>query len=288
MEASFWAKKVGREQVEAEHVQKTLEEKAYRSRLIEDKIQEMMEKGTILIEVSGKQVGQINGLSVLSVGGYAFGRPHRITARVYIGKEGVINIEREIALSGPIHSKGILTLAGYLGGTYAQDFPLTLSASLTFEQSYEGVEGDSASSAELYALLSALAELPISQEIAVTGSVNQYGGIQPIGGVNEKVEGHYAVCKAKGLTGGQGVMIPAQNIENLVLKDEVVQAVAKGKFHLWAVRSIDQGIELLGGVPAGKRDENGQFTPDSVHARVYGRLRYFARQMKEFTGHSAL
>jgi len=288
MESSFWAKKAGREQVGAEHVQKALEEKAYRSRLIEDKIQEMMEKGTVLIEVSGKRVGQINGLSILSIGGYAFGRPNRITARVYIGKEGVVNIEREIALSGPIHSKGVLTLAGYLGGTFAQDFPLTLSASLTFEQSYEGVEGDSASSAELYALLSALAELPISQEIAVTGSVNQYGEIQPIGGVNEKVEGHYAVCKAKGLTGDQGVMIPVQNVENLVLKDEVVQAVAKGEFHVWAVRSIDEGIELLSGVPAGKREENGQFTPDSVHARVYARLRYFARQMKEFTGHTAI
>jgi predicted ATP-dependent protease len=226
--------------------------------------------------------------SILSIGGYAFGRPNRITARVYIGKEGVINIEREIALSGPIHSKGILTLAGYLGGTFAQDFPLTLSASLTFEQSYEGVEGDSASSAELYALLSALAELPISQEIAVTGSVNQYGEIQPIGGVNEKVEGHYAVCKTKGFTGGQGVMIPVQNVENLVLKDEVVQAVAKGEFHVWAVRSIDEGIELLSGIPAGKREENGQFTPDSVQARVYDRLRYFARQMKEFTGHTAI
>lgn len=281
-EACYWAKKAGSEKVLAEHVLQALEEKAFRSRLIEDKIQEMIEKGTILINVSGKAVGQVNGLSIYASGAYSFGRPSRITARVFMGKAGVVNIEREIALSGPIHSKGVLTLSGYLGGMYAQDFPLTLSASLTFEQLYEGVEGDSASSAELYALLSALAELPISQEIAVTGSVNQYGEIQPIGGVNEKIEGFYAVCKAKGLTENQGVIIPLANVRNLMLNEEVVEAVREKKFHIWAIRSVDEGLELLTGIPAGKREEEGKFTPNSVHAIISARLRQFAEGLRGF------
>ncbi len=281
-EACYWAKKAGAEKVEAEHVLQALEEKVFRSRLIEDKIQELIEKDTILINVREKSVGQVNSLSIYASGAYSFGRPSRITARVFLGKTGVVNIEREIALSGPIHSKGVLILGGYLGGMYAREFPLTLSASLTFEQLYEGVEGDSASSAELYALLSALAEVPLSQEIAVTGSVNQFGEIQPIGGVNEKIEGFYAVCRAKGLSGSQGVIIPVANVKNLMLKEEVVEAVREGKFHVWAVKSVDEGLELLTGIPAGERGEGGEFTPHSVHALVSARLRQFAERLRDF------
>src|SRR5690606_14237058 len=209
-------------------------------------------------------------------------RPSRITARIYMGEKGVVNIERETELSGRIHDKGLLTLIGYLGGRYAQNRPLTLSASITFEQLYSGVDGDSASSAELYALLSALAGLPIDQGIAVTGSINQYGQIQPIGGVNEKIEGFFAACKALGMTGRQGVVIPVQNVENLMLKDEVVEAVRDGRFHIWAISTVDEGLAWLTGVPAGEPDEQGQYPPDTVHGRVHARLEELAQGLKAF------
>lgn len=281
-EACFWAKSESSEFVKASHVKKALDEKFYRSRLIEDKIQEMIEKGILLIEAKGQKVGQINGLSVYAIGNYSFGRPNKITARVFLGRAGIINIEREIALSGPIHSKGVLILAGYLGGQYAQDFPLSLSASLTFEQMYEEIEGDSASAAELFALLSALSEVPLSQEIAVTGSVNQFGEIQPIGGVNEKIEGFFAVCKALGLTGNQGVIIPKANIQHLMLKEEVIEAVSKNQFHIWAIEKVEEGLEILTGLPAGKKEADGKFTPQSVHSMVHEKLYNYAHQLKEF------
>ena len=281
-EASFWASRNGNQYVMAEDVQKAIEEKEYRSNLVEQKIQEFMEKGIIMIDTDGEKVGQVNGLSVYQLGDYTFGRPSRITARTFIGKTGVTNIERETKMSGPIHEKGVLILSGYLGGKYADDKPLPLSASLTFEQLYEGVEGDSASSAELYSLLSSLSDLPIKQSIAVTGSVNQKGEIQPIGGVTYKVEGFYAVCKAKGLTGDQGVIIPHQNVENLMLKEEVVNAIRDGKFHIWPVKTIDEGIEVLTGAPAGQKDEQGKYPEDSVHGRVNRKLWKFADIIKEY------
>lgn len=282
-EASHWARRNGNGAVMAEDVRKAIDEKEYRSNLIEQKIQELIEQGVIMIDTEGGQIGQVNGLSVYSLGDYTFGRPSRITARTYIGKGGVTNIERETKMSGPIHDKGVMILTGYLAGMYGQDKPLPLGASLAFEQLYEGVEGDSASSAELYALLSSLADLPINQGIAVTGSVNQKGEIQPIGGVNFKIEGFYAVCKAKGLTGEQGVIIPHQNVRHLMLKDEVVEAVRYGKFHIWPIRTIDEGIELLTGYPAGRADAQGNYPPDSVHGRVAYKLAKYAEIVKEYS-----
>jgi predicted ATP-dependent protease len=217
-------------------------------------------------------IGQLNGLSAYQLGDYTFGKPSRVTVRSFLGKEAVINIEREAKLSGPIHDKGVMILGGFFGERYARDKPLALSASICFEQSYGGVEGDSASSTELYGLLSSLADLPIDQGIAVTGSVNQHGKVQPIGAVNEKIEGFYAVCKAKGLTGQQGVMIPEANRKNLMLKPEIITAVEEGNFHIWAVTSIDQGIEILTGIPAGERQEDGSWPEGSVNERVDRRL----------------
>ncbi|MDD2554042.1 MAG: AAA family ATPase [Desulfotomaculaceae bacterium] len=258
--------------VEASHVEKALEERVYRSNRLEEKIQEMITQRKILIDTSGAAVGQINGLYVLDSGGYSFGRPARITARTYMGRGGVINIERETKMSGSIHSKGVLTLAGYLGGKFAQEKPLGLTAQTTFEQQYDGVDGDSASSAELYAILSSLADLPLKQCLAVTGSVNQFGEIQPIGGATEKVEGFFEVCKANGLAGNQGVIIPIQNVDNLMLKDEVLEAVKKGLFHIYAVSSIEEGLELLGGIAAGKAGEDGAYPEGSVFGRVDRKL----------------
>jgi lon-related putative ATP-dependent protease len=280
-EANFWALQDGEAQVRASHVNKALEAKIYRSNLLEERLQEMIERGTVLIDIAGKTVGQVNGLSVLSLGDYFFGKPSRITASAGPGREGVIDIEREVELGGPIHSKGVLILNGYLAQQFAHDKPLTLSARLVFEQSYEGVEGDSASSTELYALLSALSGLPIKQGIAVTGSVNQQGEVQAIGGVNEKIEGFFAVCKAKGLTGEQGVIIPHSNMANLMLREEVVEAVAAKKFFIWAVNTINDGIEILTGVAAGERGADGKFLQGSVNHRVEQRLHEFGERMKE-------
>lgn len=283
-ESSYWASRNGNGMVMGTDVQKAIDEKIYRSNLVEEKIQQLMEQGVIMIDTEQSVVGQVNGLSVYSIGDYMFGRPSRITARTFIGKGGVTQIDREAKMSGPIHNKGVMILSGYLGAKYAEDKPLPLAASITFEQLYEGVEGDSASSTELYALLSSLADVPINQEIAVTGSVNQKGEIQPIGGVNQKIEGFYEVCKAKGITGNQGVMIPHQNVRHLMLKEEVVEAVKDGKFHIWPVVTIDQGIEILTGMPAGEKDEKGNYPTDSIHGRANSKLREFARIIKEYSG----
>jgi predicted ATP-dependent protease len=219
----------------------------------------MIKKGILLIDTEGYAVGQVNGLSVIGLGDTAFGRPSRVTASIGLGREGIIDIEREAALGGPIHTKGVMILEGYISNKYARDKPLSLSAHLVFEQSYEGVEGDSASSTELYAILSALSEVPIKQSIAVTGSINQRGEVQAIGGVNEKIEGYYEVCKVRGLTGEQGVLIPESNIQNLMLKEEVVDAIREGKFHIYAVKTVDEGIEVLTGMKAGSRLPDGSF-----------------------------
>lgn len=251
-EADAWATRAGRDVVTASDVDTAIQEKVYRSNRVEEKLRELVAEGQLLVDVAGAKPGQVNGLSVLQLGDYTFGHPSRITARTYVGGRGVVNIERETEMSGRIHSKGVAILANYLGGKYAQDRPLSLNASLTFEQTYSEVEGDSASSTELYALLSDLAGVPIDQGVAVTGSVNQKGEIQPIGGVNEKIEGFYQVCKVIGLTGSQGVMIPAQNVRNLMLREEVIEAVRQGRFRIWAVRTIDEGLEVLTGLPSGE------------------------------------
>ncbi len=271
-EASFYAEREDRELVASKHVELAIEARTYRSNKLEERVQESIEEGSLLIDTEGAVVGQVNGLSAYLLGDYTFGKPSRVTVRSYLGKEGVVNIEREAKLSGPIHDKGVMILNGFFGERYARDKPLALSASICFEQSYGGVEGDSASSTELYGLLSSLADLPLNQGIAVTGSVNQHGIIQPIGSVNEKIEGFYAVCKAKGLTGGQGVIIPAANRKNLMLKPEVVTAVEAGNFHIWSVTSIDQGIEILTGVVAGARQEDGSWPEGTVNDLVDRKL----------------
>lgn len=282
-EASYWAGKAGSDNVTAKHVEKAIEERIDRVDLIEEKIQEMIEQGSIMIDTRGSVVGQVNGLSVHSTGEYVFGRPSRITAKTSVGRAGIINIEREAQLSGPTHNKGVLILSGYLRGKYAQDKPLTMSASLCFEQSYGGIDGDSASSTEVYALLSALSELPIRQDLAVTGSVNQKGEIQPIGGVNQKIEGFYRVCKAKNLTGAQGVMIPMQNVADLMLRKEVVDAVKDGKFHIYPIDSIEEGIELLTGIEAGTMRNDGKYPEGSVNYLVDHKLREYAARWKHFS-----
>jgi lon-related putative ATP-dependent protease len=267
-ESSFWAGQEYRGMVTAVDVQRALEERRHRANLDEEYTLRHIQEGTIFIDTSGEIVGQVNGLSVIDLGDFAFGQPGRITARTYKGERGIINIDREVDLTGPIHHKGLLTLTGYLGGQYAQDHPLSISASVTFEQNYSSIEGDSASSAELYVILSSLGGLPIRQGVAVTGSVNQRGEIQPIGGVNEKIEGFFTVCKARGLTGQQGVIIPKANLPHLMLNEEVTTAVAEGQFHIWAIESIDEGVEILMGRRAGKPDEDGEYPENSVHHAV--------------------
>lgn len=281
-EANFWAAKDKIKKVGAEHVRRAIDEKIYRSNLLQVRIQEMISRGKLLIDTTAEEVGQVNGLAVLALGDYAFGRPNRITASVGAGRGGIVDIEREAKLGGNLHTKGVLILSGYLVEKYAHDKPLSLSARLVFEQSYDGVEGDSASSTELYAILSALAGAPIKQGIAVTGSVNQHGQVQAIGGVNEKIEGFFEVCKAKVLNGQQGVMIPRSNIQNLMLREDVVEAVAEGRFHIWPVSTIDEGIEILTGIPAGTRGENGRFPEDTIHGRIDRRLRELAECLAGF------
>ena len=286
-EADYWAAEEGAKVVSSPHVEKALRERAYRSKKVEDHIQELMEEGTILIDTEGMKVGQVNGLSVYDLGDYAFGRPSRITSKTSLGQSGILSIEREVEMSGQIHDKGILILEGFLRHHFAQGKPLTLAASICFEQSYSGVEGDSASSTEIYCLLSSLSGVPIHQDKAVTGSVNQHGEIQPIGGVNEKVEGFFDVCKAKGLTGTQGVLIPRLNVDDLMLREDVVGAVRDGRFHVWAVSTIQEGIEILTGVSAGLQEPNGSWDPGSVFGRVDGTLQRFAEAMKAFSGGGA-
>jgi lon-related putative ATP-dependent protease len=281
-EAHYWAKKDESDLVTDKHVDKAYEEKINRVSQIEEKIQELIDDGTIMIDTDDKVVGQVNGLSVYDMGEYAFGKPSRITAKTSMGRSGIINIEREAKLSGRTHDKGVLILEGYFRGKYAQTKPLTMSASIAFEQSYGGVDGDSASSTEIYAILSSLSELPLRQDIAVTGSVNQKGEIQPIGGVNHKIEGFYDVCRARGLTGMQGVMIPQLNVPELILRKDVVKAVAEGKFHIWPVKTIDEGIELLTGVPAGVIDEKGSYPENTVSYCVDKKLLTLAEGLKSF------
>ncbi|MFW5936013.1 MAG: Lon protease family protein [Candidatus Hadarchaeota archaeon] len=283
-EANYYAVQDEAEHITADHVKKTIDEKTYRSNLLQEKIQEMIRRGLILIDIDREVAGQVNGLSVIGLGDFAFGRPSRVTASIGLGRDGIIDIEREAKLGGPIHTKGVMILSGYLSQRYARDTPLSLSARLVFEQSYEGVEGDSASSTELYALLSALSGYPIKQNLAVTGSVNQKGEVQAIGGVNEKIEGYYEVCKQIGLNGKQGVLIPHSNVQNLMLKEEVINAVREGKFHVYPVETIDQGIEILTGVKAGALQPDGTFEHDTVNYMVDKRLREISETLKEYQG----
>lgn len=282
MEADYYAGQEGKATVGAGHVDQAVEARIHRSNRVEELIREMISRGTLKIDVDGAAPGQVNGLAVYSMGDVAFGKPSRITATTSMGKDGVINIEREADLSGAIHNKGVLILSGYLRRKYAQDKPLALAASIAFEQSYGGVDGDSASSTELYALLSSLSGAPLRQDIAVTGSVNQKGEVQAIGGVNHKIEGFYDTCKALGPTGKQGVMIPASNVPDLMLRKDVVEAVATGAFHVFAVETIDQGIEILTGVPAGEMGQDGRYPAGSINALVDARLEELARGLKQF------
>ena len=276
-EAHYWALKAKKKVVTDEFVEKAIEERLYRVKLIEDKVQELISDGTYLIDTDGSAVGQVNGLSVYDTGEHAFGRPSRITARTSLGRSGVINIEREAELSGPTHNKGVAILTGYLRSKFAQRIPLVMDASITFEQSYGGIDGDSASSTEVYAILSSLAEIPLRQDLAVTGSVNQKGEIQPIGGVNLKIEGFYDCCKARGLTGRQGVLVPTKNVGELMLREEIVEAVKKKQFQIYAIETIEQGIEVLTGIKAGSQAAHGSFEGGTVFDRASRRLQQFAR-----------
>ena len=271
-EAEYWAKEAKETLVSGQHVRRAMAEHRFRYNLYEEKVHESYLNDTVLIDVEGEEIGQVNALAVYQMGEIAFGRPSRITAETYMGKNGLINIEREAGLSGNTHDKGILILSGYLGRTFGQEQPLCLSVSVTFEQNYSGVDGDSASSTELYAILSSLSSIPIQQGIAVTGSVNQKGKIQAIGGVNEKIEGFYEVCKTKGLNGKQGVIIPQANVQNLMLSQEVVDAVAQGLYHIYPIKTVEQGIEILTGLPAGQRDRQGKFPDGTLYSKVQDRL----------------
>ena len=276
-EASVWAKKDKQKIITKKYIQKALDERVERIKKYDTRYLQMIKEETLLIDTEGYTVGQINGLTVIKIGDYSFGKPSRITASTYVGKEGIVDIEREVEMSGSSHSKGVLILTGYLGEQFAQDIPLSLTANLCFEQLYGGVDGDSASSTEAYALLSSLSGIPINQSIAVTGSINQKGFIQPIGGVNEKIEGFYQICKLRGLNGEQGVIIPKQNVRNLSLSDEIIETVKKGKFHIYAVSTIDEGIEILTGVPAGQKDSSGKFPLGTINYLAQEKLKKFAK-----------
>lgn len=276
-EAAFWCHKDSKTIVELGHVERALEQRIFRLNRVEEKLRELIRDGVLLVDLDGTKIGQINGLAVANVGGHEFGRPSRVTAAVSMGSQGIINIEREAQLSGRTHDKGVLIITGYLRTKYAQDFPLSLTASLCFEQSYGGIDGDSASSTELFALLSSLSRVPLRQDLGVTGSVNQWGEIQPIGGINEKIEGFFATCREVGLTGKQGVVLPVQNVENLVLRAEVIDAIRENKFHLYPIRSIDEGLEVLAGCKAGSVEEQG-----TIHYAAAQRLRQLAEGLKQF------
>jgi len=282
-EADYWAGQNGNGTVDAADVQCAIDAWIYRSDRIRQRMQEEIQRGIILIDTADEKIGQINGLSVIQLGEFAFGRPSRITARVQMGKGKVVDIEREVEMGGPVHSKGVLILTGFLGERYATDQPLSLSASLVFEQSYGGIEGDSASSAELYALLSAIAGVPLRQCFAVTGSVNQHGQIQPVGGINEKIEGFFDICKARGLTGEHAVLIPAANIKHLMLRQDVVEAVKEDRFHIHAIEYVDEGLELLTGMPAGEKDKDGNYPEESVNGKVRNRLIELAERWQKFS-----
>jgi len=283
-EASYWARwrDESTELVTAEDVQYAIDQHIWRSNRIEELLLQMIEEGTLLVDTDGEVVGQINGLALTPLGDYVIGRPSRITCRTFMGRAGVVQIDREAKLTGPIHDKGVMILSGFLGQRFATTYPLSFAASIVFEQSYEGVEGDSAASAELFALLSSLADVPLKQGIAVTGSVNQHGVIQAIGGVTRKIEGFFDTCKIQGFTGKQGVIIPRSNVRNLMLREDVVEAVAEGKFHVWAISTVDEGMEILTGIPAGLPDEEGNYPPDTVNGRVQAKLARYAELSKEF------
>jgi lon-related putative ATP-dependent protease len=272
-EADHYARREGFDEIDNSHIDKAIESKYFRSNLIQEKINDLIRRNTLMIDLQDSKIGQINGISVIDLGDISFGRPNKITVSVASGKQGLIDIEREVKLGGPLHSKGVLILNGYLNEHYGQDKQISLMASLVFEQSYSEIEGDSASSAELYAILSSLSKTPLKQGVAVTGSVNQKGEVQPIGAVNEKIEGYFEVCRQHGLTGEQGVVIPKSNMDNLMLKPELVSAVKEGRFHIWAVETIDQGLEILTGNKAGKKLKQGGFSKNSVHDRVDRRIR---------------
>jgi len=280
-ESSTWAKLSKKKIITADFIDKTLSERIDRVKKYDTKYLEMIKEDTLLISTSGFETGVINGLTVMTIGDYTFGKPSRITANTFMGKSGVINVERETQMSGPSHSKGVMILSGYLGETFAQEFPLSLTASLCFEQLYNGVDGDSASSTEVYAILSSLSDIPINQSIAVTGSVNQKGSIQPIGGVNEKIEGFYQVCKERGLTGEHGVIIPIQNVKNLHLSDEVIESVKEGTFHVYAISTLDEGIEILTGVPAGKKNKYGKYPAGTIKYLAYEKLKQYNENIKK-------
>lgn len=275
-EAHTWATLESATVITAEHIKKTVYEKELRLKLYEEKLEEMLDEDVIMIDTQGAKIGQINGLAVLDMGSYVFGTPSRITATTYMGKSGIVNIEKEARMSGHTHDKGVQIITGFLGQTYAQKFPMSLSCRICFEQNYNGIDGDSASSTELYCIISSLSELPIRQDLAVTGSVNQRGEIQAIGGVTHKIEGFFNLCRKRGLTGTQGVIIPVSNVKELVLNDEVIEAVKAGKFHIYPISHIDEGISLLMNYPAGKRNEQGEFPEDSVHGKVYAKLKAFS------------
>ena len=284
-ESDYFARVAAAATVDAGHVQQAIDAQERRASRLKENIQEAIQRGSLIIDTAGEVCGQVNGLSVIEMGGYAFGVPHRITARVWLGEGEVIDIEREVELGGPLHSKGVLILSGFLGARYAANIPLSLSASLVFEQSYGEVEGDSASSAELYTLLSALAEVPVNQSLAVTGSVNQHGEVQAIGGVNEKIEGFFDICKGRGLNGEQGVLIPASNVENLMLRGDVVEAARNGRFHIYPVETIDEGIALLSGLAAGEPNADGIYPLDSFNGRVQARMQELAQLRQSFADH---
>ena len=275
-EASTWAKLDKSKMITKKYVQKAFDERIERIKKYDTKYLQMIKEGALLIDTEGYKIGQINGLTVITIGDYSFGKPSKITANTYLGKQGIVNIEREVQMSGSSHSKGVMILTGYLGEMFAQDKELSLNASICFEQLYGGVDGDSASSTEAYAILSSLSGVPINQSIAVTGSVNQKGEIQPIGGVNEKIEGFFQICKMRGLNGEQGVIIPIQNVRNLHLNDDVIEAVKKEKFHIYAINTIEEGIEILTGVPAGKRDRFGKFPAGTINYLANERLAKYA------------
>lgn len=279
-EASTWAKLSRKKVITSDYIDKALKKRIERVKKYDSQYSELIEENSLIIDTDGSKVGEINGLTVMTIGDYTFGKPAKITANTYMGKTGVVNVEREADMSGSTHSKGVLILRGYLGEKFAQDFPLSLTASLCFEQLYNGVDGDSASSTECYAILSSLSGMPINQSIAVTGSVNQKGHIQPIGGVNEKIEGFYNVCKKRGLNGEHGVMIPIQNVRNLHLPDEIIESVKDNKFHIYAVSSIDEGIEILTGVPAGKLNKDGKFPAGTINYLVYEKLKRYYENSK--------
>jgi lon-related putative ATP-dependent protease len=281
-ESAYWARKEGHPVVTGEDVRRALDGRRYRVNLIEEHIREMAEKGITVFDTSGDVIGQVNGLSVLNLGDTAFGQPARITASIGVGREGIVDLQRESELAGPIHSKAVLTLRGFLLSRYAGNRPLSLTASLAFEQSYGMVEGDSATCAEACALLSVLAEVPLSQSLAITGSMDQRGLVQAIGGVNEKVEGFFDVCKARGLTGEQGVIVPASNVQHLMLREDILEAVEQGKFRIYAVSTIDEAVELLTGMPAGIRDETGDYPPGSLNERVLANLKELGKALREY------